>query len=411
MRILVADRFDHASLESLRAAGCEIEMQPDLAPEGLRAALAELRPDALVVRGLRVDAEALAASDRLALVVRAGANAETIDVDAASRRGIAIATTPGRNAAAVAELAFGLILAIDRRIPDQIADLRDGRWNRGAYARSPGLYGRTLGIVGLGPVGREMAARAKAFGMRVVAWGFNLTQAECDELGVDHVESLVNLARLSDVVSVHAPAVPESDGLVGERFLLAMRTGAILVNTSRASVLDEKALAKAIAERGLRIGLDVWSDEPAGRGGEFHNPLAADPKVYGTFHVGAATEQAHRATADEAARIVQEWAVSGVVSGCLNLAAVTPATAVLTVRHLNRPGVLAHVFETLGAADINVEEMDNVVYEGHEAAKATIHLSRPPAEEVVAAIRRNPHVLGTSLSLIRRPAPVAAGSP
>jgi D-3-phosphoglycerate dehydrogenase len=411
MRILVADRFDHATLESLRAAGCEIEMQPELAQEGLRAALAGHRPEALVVRGLCVDAEALAASDRLALVVRAGANAETIDVDAASRRGIAVATTPGRNAAAVAELAFGLMLALDRRIPDQVADLRAGRWNRGAYARSPGLHGRTLGIVGLGPVGREMAVRARAFGMRVVAWGFTLTQAECDEHGVDHVESLVNLARLSDAVSVHAPALAESDGLVGERFLNAMRTGAILVNTSRAGVIDEKALAKAIAERGLRVGLDVWNDEPAGKSGEFRNLLAADPRVYGTFHVGAATEQAHQATAAEAARIVREWAVSGEVSGCLNLAAVTPATAVLMVRHLNRPGVLAHVFETVGAAGINIEEMNNVVYEGHEAAKATIHLSRPPGEEIVAAIRRNPNVLGTSLSLIRRPAPAASGVP
>jgi D-3-phosphoglycerate dehydrogenase len=411
MRVLVADRFDHATLESLKAAGCEIEMRPELAQDGLRAALAELRPEALVVRGLRVDADARAGRARLALVVRAGANAETVDVDAASRRGIAVATTPGRNAAAVAELAFALMLSLDRRIPDQVADLRKGTWNRGAYARSPGLHGRTLGIIGLGPVGREMAGRAKAFGMRVVAWGLELTQGECDALGVDHVESLVNLARLSDVVTVHAPAVPESDGLVGERFLNAMRTGAILVNTSRASVVDERALAKAIAERGLRVGLDVWSDEPAGRTGEFRNPLAAEPKVYGTFHVGAATEQAHQATAAEAARIVREWAVSGEVPGCLNLAAVTPATAVLVVRHLNRPGVLAHVFEAVGSAGINVEEMNHVVYDGHEAAKATIHLSRPPTEEIIAAIRKNPNVLGTSLSLIRRPAPVAAGSP
>jgi len=402
MRVLIADRFDHPTLELLRSAGCEVEMRPDLSVDGLAPALAEFRPDALVVRGLPVGREALRASDRLGLVVRTGANAETIDLDEASRRGIAVATTPGRNAAAVAELAWGLILALDRRIPEQVNDVRAGRWNRAPYARAAGLYGRTLGVVGMGPVGREMAARGRAFGMRVVAWGFTITREECDALGVDHVESLVNLARLSDVITVNAPAVPEAEGLVGERFLMATRPGAILVNTSRGSTIDEKALAKAIAERGLRCGLDVWSGEPAGNDGEFRHPLAGHPQVYGTFHVGAATEQAHQATAKEAARIVRAWAERGEVPGCLNLAAATPATAVLAVRHLNRPGVLAHVFYALGQAGINVEEMSNVVYEGHEAAKATMHLSRPPSEEIVATIRKHPNVLGTTLSLLRR---------
>ncbi|MDZ4830072.1 MAG: NAD(P)-dependent oxidoreductase [Phycisphaerae bacterium] len=402
MKVLIADRFESFAVDGLKALGCDVELHSELTAGELPQALADKRPNVLIVRSTHVTASSLAATDRLALVVRAGSGTDSIDVVEASKRGIFIANTPGRNATAVAELVWGLILACDRRIPDQMVDLRAGHWNRAEYARAQGLFGRTLGIVGFGRVGREVAARGKAFGMRVVAWSPTLTEAQCDAAGVDYVANLSNLARLADVVSVSVAATASTDGLISTKFLHAMRRGAILVNTSRGTVIDEKALAKAIPEKELRCGLDVFQDEPNGSAGEFSNPLARMPGVYGTHHIGASTDQALRATSAEAVRVVQAFVEGNSIPNCVNRAAATPATAVLTVRHLNRPGVLAHIFYTLGQAQINVEEMDNVIYEGGEAACAKVHLSRPPSEEHIVTIRKNPNVLGTALTLIKR---------
>ncbi|MFO0828109.1 MAG: NAD(P)-dependent oxidoreductase [Phycisphaerales bacterium] len=402
MKVLIADRFDAAAIESLKSAGCDVALRTELTADDLPQTLAEHRPNVLIVRSTRVNAKALAATDRLALIVRAGSGTESIDVAEASRRGVSVANTPGRNATAVAELVWGLILACDRRIPDQIEDLRAGKWNRAEYVRAQGLFGKTLGIVGFGRVGREVAARGQAFGMRVIAWSPSLTEEQCDAAGVDYVANLSNLARLADVVSVSVASTAATDGLIGERFLSAMRVGATLVNTSRSSVIDEQALAKAVVDRQLRCGLDVFEGEPPSGVGSFNNPLAHNRSVYGTHHVGASTEQAHRATSAEAARIVLAFVDGGTIPNCVNRAAATPATAVLTVRHLNRPGVLAHIFYTLGQAQINVEEMENVIYEGGEAGCAKVHLSRPPSEEHIVTIRKNPNVLGTVLTLIKR---------
>jgi D-3-phosphoglycerate dehydrogenase len=403
MKVLIADRFESFAVDALKALGCDVDVRPEVTADELPELLASTRPNVLIVRSKRVNAKTLNATDRLALVVRAGSGTDAIDIAEASRRGIFVASTPGRNATAVAELVWGLIVACDRRIPDQVNDLRAGRWNRTEYAKSQGLFGKTLGIVGFGRVGREVAARGRAFGMRVVAWSPSLTEAECDAAGVDYVANITNLARLSDVVSVSVAANSATDGIIGEKFLSAMRQHAIFINTSRDTVVDEKALAKAIDEKALRCGLDVFADEPSGGMGELRSPLAQHAGVYGTHHVGAQTEQAIRACATEAVRIVQALIEGTSIPNCVNRAAATPATAILTVRHLNRPGVLAHVFYTLGQAQINVEEMENVIYEGGEAGCAKVHLSRMPSEEHILTIRKNPNVLGTALTLIRKP--------
>lgn len=400
MKILVADRFDSFAIEALKQLG-EVEVRSEATADELPGLIAEIRPTVLLVRSTRVTAKAIGADDRLALIVRAGPSTDSVDVAEASRRGIFVASTPGKNAIAVAELVWGLILACDRRIPEQVADLRAGTWNRAEYAKANGLWGKTLGIVGFGQVGREVAARGKAFGMRVVAWSRTLTEESADRAGVDYVANIVNVARLADVCSISVASTPETQGLIGEKFFNAMRVGATFVNTSRVGVIDEKALTKAIAEKQLRCGLDVFTQEPTTGSGSFANDLAKLPSVYGTHHIGAHTEQAQRATATDAIRVIRTWAETGVVPNCVNRAAATPATAILTVRHLNKPGVLAHIFYTLGQAQINVEEMDNVVYEGGEAACATIQLSRLPSEEHIVTIRKNPNVLGTSISLIR----------
>jgi D-3-phosphoglycerate dehydrogenase len=401
-RILVADKFEASGIEALRQRGFEVIVDAELSAETLAAAVQRHAPRVLVVRSTKVRADAISAGESLELIVRAGAGTDNIDLAAASRRGIFVSNCPGRNAIAVAELAWALILACDRRVPDQAADLRAGVWNKKEYQKAHGLAGRTLGVVGLGQIGREVAKRAKAFGMPVVAWSRSLTEAQASEAGVGWCSSLLNLAKLADVVSVHVASTPDTERLIGERFLAALRPGSILVNTSRGSVVDSPALAAAIREKGIRAGLDVFEQEPSGGTGQFADPIVTLPGVYGTHHVGASTDQAQAAIAEETVRIITVFDACGEAPNAVNRAESTPATAMLSVRHLNRPGVLAHVFYTIGQAGINVEEMENVIYEGAEAACARIQLDAPLDADHLEAIRRNPHVLAVASGLLPR---------
>ncbi|MEE2972878.1 MAG: NAD(P)-dependent oxidoreductase, partial [Planctomycetota bacterium] len=240
--ILIADKFDPSGIDLLQSLGHRVRCEPGLTPETLPDAVEELDPHVLIVRSTKVRADTIERASRLALVVRAGAGTDNIDVVAASGRGIPVANCPGRNSLAVAELAWGLILSCDRRIPDQVADLRAGSWNKKEYGKAPGLAGRTLGIVGLGRIGEAIAERGNAFGMRVFAWSRNITEARAEAAGCHACENLENLARLSDVVCVSVAANADTERLIGHDFLAAMKPGATLVNTSRGSVVDEDAL-------------------------------------------------------------------------------------------------------------------------------------------------------------------------
>src|SRR5437879_4612963 len=164
MKILIADKFEQSGLDALQACGCVVIYNPGLQDDALVAAIAGHQPDALVVRSTKVT-EAMLDAGRLSLVVRAGAGYNTIDVRAASARGIYVSNCPGKNSIAVAELAFGLMLSLDRRIHDNVGDLRHGRWNKKEYSKARGIFGRTLGLIGVGRIGQERISRAKAFGM------------------------------------------------------------------------------------------------------------------------------------------------------------------------------------------------------------------------------------------------------
>jgi len=301
----------------------------------------------------------------------------------------------------VAELVMGLVLACDRRIPDQVADLRAGKWNKGEYAKARGLHGRTLGIVGLGQIGREIATRATGFGMHVAAWSRNLTFAEAERLGVRYCQTPLEVARVSDVVSLNVAANADTRNLVSEEFLAAMKPGAYLINTSRGTVIDEPALLQAIRAKGLRVGLDVFQNEPASATGTFDSAMAKAPGVYGTHHVGASTEQAQVAIAHEVTRIVEEYQQTGIVPNCVNRLARSSASHILAVRHRNQPGVLADVFRVLADRAINVEEVENIIYHGAHATLARIHLDGKPDAAALEAIRKgNEHIISVELTAI-----------
>jgi D-3-phosphoglycerate dehydrogenase len=399
MKVLIADKFEKVGIDGLKELGCTVVSQPDVTADDLPALIRQEDPHILIVRGKKVTRDALKAGAALTLVIRAGAGIDTIDVAAASELGIFVTNCPGKNSIAVAELVLGLLLACDRRIPDQVIELRQGKWNKGEYAKARGLHGRTLGIVGLGQIGREIATRARAFGMSVIAWSRNLTSEEAGRLGVLYAETPLEVARQADAVTVNVAANAETKHLVNAEFLAAMRPGAYLINTSRGSVVDEAALLEAMESRGIRAGLDVFQNEPGGSKGEFASAVARAPGVYGTHHVGASTDQAQVAIAHEVIRIVGTFKSSGEVPNVVNRLARSSATHVLTVRHRNRPGVLAHVFGVLAGASINVEEVENIIYHGAQATLVRIHLDGEPANGALEVIRGgNPDIISVELS-------------
>jgi D-3-phosphoglycerate dehydrogenase / 2-oxoglutarate reductase len=397
MRILIADEFEQSGRDALSSLGCNVIFESALKDEPLVAAVASYQPDVLVVRSTRVN-EAVLSAGALKLVVRAGAGYNTIDVAAASRRGIYVSNCPGKNSIAVAELAIGLILSLDRLIADNVAALREGKWNKSGFSKARGVFGRRLGLIGLGQIGREMIPRAHALGLEVVAWSRSLTADTARQFGVERKATLLEVAAAADVVSVHLALNAETRGLIGAEFFNAVRPGAIFVNTSRAEVVDQDALAKAIREKGVRAGLDVFAAEPAGGTGEFRDGIVKLAGMYGTHHIGASTEQAQEAIAAETVRIIRTFKETGQVPNVVNLARSTPATCALVVRHLDRPGVLAGVLDAISSAHINVQEMENIVFEGAEAAVARIHLERAPDPALRDRIRASSeHILEVGL--------------
>ena len=386
MRVLLADAIDPTTVDELTGLGHECVSEPKLSADDLPGRVPGFQ--ALVVRSTEVTAATIEAGDALELIVRAGAGTNTIDVEAASQVGIYVTNVPGRNAIAVAELTMGLLLAVDRRIADNVADLRAGSWNKSDYSKADGLYGRTIGIVGLGDIGFAVAERAAAFGLRVLAVEKE-REPEAEErlrdLGVELVPSLEELVATSDVVSIHVPATPETVSMFDAALLARMKEGAILLNTSRGDVVDEAALLDALDSRGLRVGLDVYPDEPGSGTSEWSSKLAQHPNVVGTHHIGASTAQAQAAVAAGVVEVIEAF-VRGEILNCVNLAPTRLGTHTLHVRHLDRVGVLAGVFDILRRRELNVEQMENRIFQGRNAAVATIDVVGEVDEDLLAAL-------------------------
>jgi D-3-phosphoglycerate dehydrogenase / 2-oxoglutarate reductase len=394
MRVLIADKFEQSGIDGLKAAKCEVVYQPDLKDEALAAAISGGRADVLIVRGTPVTGAMLDGAS-LSLIVRAGAGYNTIDVAAASRRGIYVSNCPGKNSIAVAELTFALILALDRRVPDGAAELRAGHWNKKEYSKARGLFGRTIGLLGYGSIGQEVATRAIAFGMPVIVWSRRFADGReaPPNLPIRIASSAGEVAEAADILSLHLALAPETKAIVNRSLLKKLKPGSYLINTARGDIVDYAALEEAVRERQIRVGLDVYPGEPSAAAADFMSTITSLPNVYGTPHIGGSTDQAQEAIAAETVRVVVSYQTTGKVPNVVNLAVKTPATHLLVVRHRDRPGVLAHVFECLRSNGINVQETENVIFEGAEAAVARINVDSAPAESLVTSSRNHRDVI------------------
>lgn len=393
MKALLADRLPEQTVTELRALGLEVASQPALGQDDLPGAIAGAH--VLVVRSTRVTEATIEAADMLQLIIRAGAGTNTIDTAAAARHAVHVCNCPGKNAVAVAELTLGLILALDRAIPDNVMSLRDGRWEKKRFGKGRGLHGRSLGVIGMGRIGQAVVARAQAFGMRCLGWSRSLTEERAQELGVQQCDSVQTLCAESDIVSIHVPCTDETRHLIGPAELAAIGDGGFLVNVSRGGVVDDAALAAEVASGRLRAASDVYEDEPKGGEATYDGPFRELDGFYGTHHIGASTAQAQQAIGDEVTRIVRHWLATGEALNCVNREARSPARGQLLVRHLDRVGVLAMVLDVIRGAEISVKDMQNTIFDDTGAAVATITLERAPGDDTLASIRdRGPNILG-----------------
>jgi len=377
MKVLIADTLPQAHVDRLREICGDVDYEPTLTDESLVSRLPGA--NVLIVRGTRVRAAAIAAAEELQLIVRAGAGTENIDLAEASTRGVYVTNCPDKNAAAVAELTIGLLVSVDRNIPEQDTALKERRWQKDRFQRADGLKGKTFGVVGMGSIGREVTRRAKALDMTVLAWSRNLTAQKAAELGVKKTGTLDELVVKSDIISLHVALTPDTKHLISAQQIALMRPGTIILNTSRGAVIDTKALVEALKTGRIRAGLDVYENEPKEGDATFNDAVADVPNWVGTHHIGASTRQAQTATADETVRIVETYLKTGAVENCVNFAKETPAMFEMIVRHYNRIGVLTGILTELRESKINVHEVHNVMFESANAAVAHIQIGAYPS--------------------------------
>jgi D-3-phosphoglycerate dehydrogenase len=306
-RVLLTDNISSEAVTVLEAYP-EIEaILTGTMPEAdLKIALPDF--DAVIVRSpTKLTADVLACGQKLKYIGRAGVGVDNIDIEAAGRQGIVVMNVVSGNTISTAEFTLAMILALVRRIPQADQSVRSGRWDRKSF-KGLELHGKTLGIIGLGRVGREVARRAGAFSMRVVAADPALKEAAAREAGAELV-SLETVLRDSDIVTIHVPLGPETKGLISEKELKIMKEGAFLVNCARGGVVDEKALENACRSGKLAgTAADVYTEEPPGEG-----PLLGLPNTVWTPHIGGMTPEAHRRIVREISKNIADALVSGVV--------------------------------------------------------------------------------------------------
>lgn len=390
LKVLVADKFPEKYIQQMKDLDLEVIYNPKLGEKDLPEAGKDV--DIIVVRSTVVNEETINRSEKLNLIIRAGSGVNNINIAAANKKGIYVTNCPGMNAVAVAELAVGLMIALDRYIPDNVSDFNKGVWNKDKYSKGKGLKGKTLGLIGVGNIGKEVAKRALAFEMNV--YGKDISRIE--GVQIKDFSEMDQLLPLCDVVSIHLPATPQTKGLFNKQMFGYMKDGAYLINTSRQDIIVEDDLLEAIKEKNIRYACDVFKGEPEAKSGEVSSKLQNNPNIYVTHHIGASTEQAQDAVAEETINIIKHFVHSGVIDHWVNRAKVTDAHYQLVVKHYDKPGVLASVLDVIRNGNINIEEIENIIFEGGIAACCTLKLQTAATAEMLKQIKDNSNVISIS---------------
>ena len=395
MKILIADKLDSKVISEMEKLGAKITVNADLDADNIPSELSGI--EVLIVRSTKVTEEAIERADSLSLIIRAGAGVNTIALTKAAEKGIHVANCPGKNSDAVAELAIGLLIAADRRISFAHKDISNGAWKKKEYGNAAGLKDRTLGIIGVGTIGKGVIKRAQALEMNIIAWSRSLTPEKAELLGIECCATLKELAQKSDAISIHIAAKPETEHIINSDFLSQMKDGAIIVNAARGEVIDTVALKSAIKEKHLRVALDVFENEPKGGVAEFADIELAKLATC-TPHIGASTDQSTESIAQEVLRIVKSYKESGIPINVVNIRKKTTAKCNLVIRHHNKVGVLAEVLDCLKDNDINIEEMQNTIFEGGITSTCVMSLDSPPSNELIKTINQSKNIIHASMN-------------
>ena len=390
LKVLIADKFPDKYIQQMKDLDLEVIYEPKLGEKDLPEAAKDV--DIVVVRSTVVNEETINNSKKLNLIIRAGSGVNNINIAAANKKGIYVTNCPGMNAVAVAELAIGLMISLDRFIPDNVSDFNKGVWNKDKYSKGKGLKGKTLGLIGVGNIGKEVAKRALAFEMNV--YGKDITRIE--GVQIKDFGEMDQLLPLCDIVTIHLPATPQTKGLFNKQMFSYMKNGAYLINTSRQDIIVEEDLLEAIKEKNIRYACDVFKGEPESKTGEVSSKLQNNPNIYVTHHIGASTEQAQDAVAEETVNIIKKFVHSGVIDHWVNRAKKTDAHFQLVVKHFDKPGVLASVLDVIRGGSINIEEIENIIFEGGVAACCTLKLKNAASADMLKKISENANVLSVS---------------
>jgi D-3-phosphoglycerate dehydrogenase len=390
LKVLIADKFPEKYIEQMKKLNLEVTYEPKFVEKDLEEAAKEV--DILVVRSTIVNETAINNAANLNLIIRAGSGVNNINIQEANKRGVYVANCPGMNAVAVAELAMGLMISLDRSIPDNVIDFRNGVWNKAKYSKGKGLKGKTLGIIGVGAIGREVAKRALAFEMNV--YGKDITRIE--GVQIKDFSEMDQLLPLCDVVTIHLPVTPETKGLFNKDLFKYMKDEALLINTSRHDIIVEEDLIEAMEKKNIRFAGDVFKGEPEAKTGDVKSHFQNNPNVYITHHIGASTQQAQDAVAQETVNVITHYAHSGIIDHWVNRAKITDAHYQLVVKHFDKPGVLAGVLDLLREGHINIEEIENVIFDGALAASCTMKLINAVSPDMLKQMRDDPNIISVS---------------
>ncbi|HMN16649.1 MAG TPA: 3-phosphoglycerate dehydrogenase [Ignavibacteriaceae bacterium] len=390
LKVLVADKFPEKYIQQMKDLDLDVIYNPKLGEKDLPEAGKDV--DIIIVRSTVVNEEAINNSNKLNLIIRAGSGVNNINIAAANKKGVYVANCPGMNSVAVAELAVGLMISLDRHIPDNVSDFNNGVWNKDKYSKGKGLKGKTLGLIGVGNIGKEVAKRALAFEMNV--YGKDISRIE--GVQIKDFSEMDQLLPLCDIVSIHLPATPQTKGLFNKQMLSYLKDGAYLINTSRQDIVVEDDLLEAIKEKNIHYACDVFKGEPEAKSGEVSSKLQNNPNIYVTHHIGASTEQAQDAVAEETINIIKHFVHSGVIYHWVNRAKVTDAHYQLVVKHYDKPGVLASVLDVIRGGNINIEEIENIIFEGGITACCTLKLQTAVTADMLKQIKDNNNVISIS---------------
>jgi D-3-phosphoglycerate dehydrogenase len=314
-KILISDSVDEKCTEILKSAGFDVNYKTDFSKEELLISIADYH--ALVVRSsTQVDAELIEKMDKMEVIGRAGAGVDNIDVKAATRKGIVVMNTPGGNTISAAEHTMALMLAASRKIPQANISLHLKKWDRKKFQGSE-LFGKTLGLIGLGKIGKEVAIRAKAFGMKVISFDPLVSADAISDLEIQLV-SLEDIWKNADIISVHTPLNDRTKYLISYDELSRCKTGVVIINCARGGIVNEKDLLKSLKEGKVSAaGLDVFETEPP----DFAVGLIQHPSVVSTPHLGASTEEAQQKVAIQIAQQIEDYFTKGSPSGSVNASA------------------------------------------------------------------------------------------